>query len=252
MQWSLINHVWSYFRSKQGALSILCSGTRTENIRFRQTLIQQSNCSSCCWGISGTCKLIEYFRSRLSIFLFHNSMKINLNSRYSFYIHTWILLKLSDCDSFNLKGCPNRVLTGQNLRPSLKCFQCSKPRCIYSKKALTASEFMSLKKLMETQQYSSGSPLIQEGKCKKKCLSEIHFAVIYIEFFSILILIILHFTPYFFFFYLKGDSLHGVIFVRMQMDCNTSVEYAYYSSASGQTRKDRSCHCGEENVERDT
>ena len=49
---------------------------------------------------------------------------------------------------------------------------------------------------------------------------------------------------------ISGDSLQGVVFVRLQLCCTTPVEQAYYAAASI-TRKDICCYCAEPNSERD-
>ena len=50
--------------------------------------------------------------------------------------------------------------------------------------------------------------------------------------------------------YFVGDALHGKIFVRLQMNCSTSIEFAYYGSDIG--RKDLWAHCGTSNSQKDS
>ena len=52
-------------------------------------------------------------------------------------------------------------------------------------------------------------------------------------------------------YYISGDHLQGVVFVRLQLSCNSPVEVAYYS-ASHITRQDICCYCAAtEDAERD-
>ena len=50
------------------------------------------------------------------------------------------------------------------MRSSVSCYECEKPRCIYSKKALTAREERSLRRLLEKYQYTCGSVIVPDGK----------------------------------------------------------------------------------------
>ena len=52
-------------------------------------------------------------------------------------------------------------------------------------------------------------------------------------------------------YYISGDHLQGVVFVWLQLSCNSPVEVAYYS-ASHITRQDICCYCAAtEDAERD-
>lgn len=41
-----------------------------------------------------------------------------------------------------------------------------------------------------------------------------------------------------------GDALQGLVFVRLQLSCNSHIEFPYYSANN--TRKDMCCHCAAE------
>ncbi|WAR24991.1 ARM10-like protein [Mya arenaria] len=50
----------------------------------------------------------------------------------------------------------------------------------------------------------------------------------------------------------EGDSLEGVVSVRLQMDCSTPIKFPYYAGNNPvAVRKDICCHCGEGGTERD-
>ncbi|XP_053376613.1 uncharacterized protein LOC123531671 [Mercenaria mercenaria] len=106
------------------------------------------------------------------------------------------------------QGCPNRALVAQNVRSTVNCYECRKPRCIYAKKALTVREERGLKRMLERYHYTCGSSI----------------------------------TP-------DGDSLQGIVFVRLQLCCSSPVELPYYSAASQVVgRKDICCYCTEDGV----
>lgn len=46
-----------------------------------------------------------------------------------------------------------------------------------------------------------------------------------------------------------GDALQGLVFVRLQLSCNSHIEFPYYSANN--TRKDMCCHCAAEGVQKD-
>ncbi|WAR01912.1 hypothetical protein MAR_008470 [Mya arenaria] len=51
---------------------------------------------------------------------------------------------------------------------------------------------------------------------------------------------------------IPGDSLEGVVSVRLQMDCSTPIEFPYYAGNNPvAVRKDICCHCGEGGTEID-
>ena len=43
----------------------------------------------------------------------------------------------------------------------------------------------------------------------------------------------------------SGDALHGTVFIRLQLSCQSPVEFAYYASVQYSTRKDICCFCGQ-------
>ncbi|XP_033743220.1 uncharacterized protein LOC117329392 [Pecten maximus] len=47
-----------------------------------------------------------------------------------------------------------------------------------------------------------------------------------------------------------GDALQGMVFVKLQLACNTHIEFAYYATGFA-TRKDVCCHCAVDGVQRD-
>ncbi|KAH3799093.1 hypothetical protein DPMN_152696 [Dreissena polymorpha] len=47
------------------------------------------------------------------------------------------------------QGCQNKFQVGQNARSIVCCYECQKPRCIYSKKTLTTREERALKRIQE-------------------------------------------------------------------------------------------------------
>ncbi|WAR09165.1 hypothetical protein MAR_019123 [Mya arenaria] len=51
-------------------------------------------------------------------------------------------------------GCQNRMLVAQNVRLTVTCQECEKPRCIYAKKALSQREARALRRLMEKYIYT--------------------------------------------------------------------------------------------------
>jgi hypothetical protein len=50
-------------------------------------------------------------------------------------------------------------------------------------------------------------------------------------------------------YFLIGDALQGIAFVRLQLCCASPIEFAYYASTIG--RKDICCHCAKEDVRPD-
>jgi len=65
---------------------------------------------------------------------------------------------------FNLQGIRNAGLVGQNVRSLINCFECLKPRCIYSKRKLTTRELRGVSRILEKYDYSCGADIIPEGK----------------------------------------------------------------------------------------
>ncbi|XP_071122564.1 uncharacterized protein [Mytilus edulis] len=107
-----------------------------------------------------------------------------------------------------LQGVKNNQLTAQNVRKTVTCVECGKPRCLYSKKQLSVRESRSLTRLLEKHDYTCGALI----------------------------------TP-------DGDALQGLVFVRLQLSCNSNIEFPYY--AANNTRKDICCHCAAEGVQKD-
>ncbi|XP_033730159.1 uncharacterized protein LOC117319474 [Pecten maximus] len=109
------------------------------------------------------------------------------------------------------QGCTNRILVAQNARKTILCEECAKPRCVYSRRALTLREERSFRRIKDRYNYTCGSLI----------------------------------TP-------EGDSLHGTVFVRLQLCCTTPIEMAYYSAPAAIGRKDLCCYCASfEETERD-
>lgn len=50
-------------------------------------------------------------------------------------------------------------------------------------------------------------------------------------------------------FYFTGDHLQGSVFVRLQLACESPIQFSYYTSKVGRT--DVCCHCGGVNAEQD-
>jgi len=50
--------------------------------------------------------------------------------------------------------------------------------------------------------------------------------------------------------FVSGDSLEGVVNVRLQMDCTTPIEFAYYASQLAQP--DICTYCAEVGAQRDS
>ena len=55
------------------------------------------------------------------------------------------------------------MLVGQNVRWTVKCCECEKPRCIYAKQKFTPREQRSIKHLLERYDYSCGSVITPDG-----------------------------------------------------------------------------------------
>ncbi|CAC5408779.1 unnamed protein product [Mytilus coruscus] len=62
-----------------------------------------------------------------------------------------------------IQGVRNAGLVGQNVRSTVKCYECTKPRCIYSKKKLTTRELRGMSRILEKYDYSCGADIIPEG-----------------------------------------------------------------------------------------
>lgn len=60
--------------------------------------------------------------------------------------------------------CKNSVLVGQNVRMTVDCTDCTKPRCIYSKLKLTQREMRGLKLLLNSHDYSCGAVITTDDK----------------------------------------------------------------------------------------
>ena len=61
-----------------------------------------------------------------------------------------------------MKGCKNNVLTGQNARDLITCYECKKPRCIYSKNVLTVRQKRTIKRMQEGMDYTCGAMIAEE------------------------------------------------------------------------------------------
>ncbi|XP_041356082.1 uncharacterized protein LOC121373481 [Gigantopelta aegis] len=61
------------------------------------------------------------------------------------------------------QGCKNSVLVGQNVRQTVHCHECGKPRCVYSKSSFTSRDTRSFKRLIESHDYTCGSILTPDG-----------------------------------------------------------------------------------------
>jgi len=63
------------------------------------------------------------------------------------------------------QGVNNSVLVGQNVRKTVVCYECNKPRCIYAKKTLSIRDTRALCRLIECHDYACGSLLTPDGTC---------------------------------------------------------------------------------------
>ncbi|XP_048764718.1 uncharacterized protein LOC130046902 [Ostrea edulis] len=85
----------------------------------------------------------------------------------------------------DLQGCENRMLVAQNVRSTIKCTECDKPRCIYSKLKLNPRDLRALKHTTDKYDYTCGAILAPEGdvlhgkvftRLQLACTSHIEFA----------------------------------------------------------------------------
>ncbi|CAC5366714.1 unnamed protein product [Mytilus coruscus] len=61
------------------------------------------------------------------------------------------------------QGCENRILVAQNVRSTVTCTECDKPRCVYSKLKLTPRDVRALKHRIDKYDYTCGAILAPEG-----------------------------------------------------------------------------------------
>ncbi|KAL3875452.1 hypothetical protein ACJMK2_033399 [Sinanodonta woodiana] len=61
------------------------------------------------------------------------------------------------------QGCKNSILVGQNVRQTVNCCECLKPRCIYAKTKLTARDQRALTHTLEKYDYTCGSVITPDG-----------------------------------------------------------------------------------------
>ncbi|XP_050406044.2 uncharacterized protein LOC126821627 [Patella vulgata] len=82
------------------------------------------------------------------------------------------------------QGCKNSVLTAQNVRGIIDCYECGKPRCKYAKNKLSLRQNRSLKSLRDKYDYSCGSVITPDGhalqgvifcRLQLSCISNIEF-----------------------------------------------------------------------------
>ncbi|XP_053378441.1 uncharacterized protein LOC128548073 [Mercenaria mercenaria] len=62
-----------------------------------------------------------------------------------------------------LQGVKNSVLTGQNVRKTVTCIECTKPRCVSAQKALNFRESRTLTRQLEKYDYTCGALIAPEG-----------------------------------------------------------------------------------------
>ena len=58
------------------------------------------------------------------------------------------------------QGCDNTMFTAQRVRGTVVCSECSKPRCFYSRVAISLPQLQQLTQELEHFEYSCGSPLL--------------------------------------------------------------------------------------------
>ncbi|WAR00571.1 hypothetical protein MAR_024943 [Mya arenaria] len=77
-----------------------------------------------------------------------------------------------------VQGVKNSALVAQNVRRTIDCSECDKPRCVYSKKSLTLRDSRSLGRLLEKYDYTRGSLITPEVfvRLQLSCISPIEFA----------------------------------------------------------------------------
>jgi len=80
-----------------------------------------------------------------------------INNDFSFYSCLNIELL------FLTQGVKTQGMVAQNVRKVVRCYECNKPRCVYSKQILTIREARAFKRLMEKHDYSCGSLITPEG-----------------------------------------------------------------------------------------
>ncbi|VDI28053.1 Hypothetical predicted protein [Mytilus galloprovincialis] len=93
--------------------------------------------------------------------------------------------KLSTTNASVLEGCENRILFAQNVRSTVTCTECDKPRCVYSKLKLTPRDVRALKHTIDKYYYTCGAILPPEGdvlhgkafeRLQMSCTTHIEFA----------------------------------------------------------------------------
>ncbi|CAG2252652.1 unnamed protein product [Mytilus edulis] len=71
------------------------------------------------------------------------------------------VINISKC-----RGCENRILFAQNVRSTVTCLECDKPRCVYSKLKLTPRDVRALKHTIDKYDYTCGAILAPEATAK--------------------------------------------------------------------------------------
>lgn len=66
-------------------------------------------------------------------------------------------------DSLYTCNIDEHVKLGQNVRKTVVCVECQKPRCIYAKKQLSVRNARALARLMEKYDYTCGSLITPDG-----------------------------------------------------------------------------------------
>lgn len=61
------------------------------------------------------------------------------------------------------QGIRNKGLVGQNVRKVVRCYDCNKPRCVYSKKAFSLRDARDFNRLTERHDYTCGPMITPEG-----------------------------------------------------------------------------------------
>lgn len=82
---------------------------------------------------------------------------------------------------FILQGVKTSDLVGQNVRKTVVCVECQKPRCIYAKKQLSVRDARALARLMEKYDYTCGSLITPDGTIKiyLQCILDIQYLFFY-------------------------------------------------------------------------
>ena len=109
----------------------------------------------------------------------------------------------------SFQGCTSQTLTAQNVRDTIVCSNCAKPRCVYMQKQLSekdARELKSVKRRFGTS-YICGCAIAPDD-----------------------------------------SGLLGKVFTRLELACSSPIEWAYYGTNKINVRKDRCTYCAKKGV----